>query len=99
MAVLAGGALLMDRKTDSGGLSDDMDGFLDISWHGAHDNGLGSDRDMMISVYAAEDCRGGQFEIYFCSTACLRSYLNTWVDKLEEKIKDERSNQAIEPTR
>lgn len=29
----------------------------------------------------------GQFEFYFCTTVCLRSFLNSTVDALEEKLK------------
>lgn len=90
MAIFSGGALLMDREENSGGMSEDMDGFVDITWHGAHDNGIGEDRDIYAQVYAAEDCRGGQFEMYFCSTSCLRTFFNEWVDKLEDKIKAEK---------
>jgi hypothetical protein len=44
MAVLGVGALLMDRKNDSGGPSSDMDAFFHLTWHGAHDGGEGEDR-------------------------------------------------------
>jgi len=90
MAVLTGGALFMDRKRRNGAMHNQMDGFLDILWHGAHDNGEGDDRDIATSVYLANDCRGGQFEIYFCSTACLRAFLNAWVDALESKVGKQR---------
>ena len=87
MAILEGGALFMDRRAKNGGSSDDMDGFLSLTWHGAHDGGLGQDRDIYTKVHIADDIRGGQFEIYFCSTACLRSYLNFCVDELENEIR------------
>ena len=89
MAILSGGALLMDRKTDSGGMSDDLDGYLSLTWHGAHDAGHGNNRNIFKTLYIAEDTRGGQFEIYFCSTQCLRAYLNFCVDQLEATILDE----------
>jgi hypothetical protein len=86
MAILSGGALLMDRETDSGGMSDDMDGFLSLTWHGAHDGGQGEHKDIHTSVYVADYTRGGQYEVYFCSTKCLREYLNFCVDQLESRI-------------
>jgi len=96
MAIFDGGALFMNRKKRYGGLHDQMDGFVSITWHGAHDTGLGADRDIFTSVDAALDCRGGQFEIYFCSTACLRAFFNSWVDALEAQIEREnRKNKRL----
>ena len=80
----------MDRKRLNGGFHDRMDGYTSVTWHGAHDNGLGKDRDIFTSVYFAEDCEGGQFEIYFCSTNCLRAFFGSWVDALEAKIEKEK---------
>ena len=86
MAILTAGALLMDRKTDSGKMSDVLDGFLSLTWHGAHDGGVGAKRDIFTSVFVAESVRGGQFDLYFCSTDCLRNFLNECVDALDAKI-------------
>jgi hypothetical protein len=85
-AVLAGGALLMDRKNDSGGPDEKMDGYLSMSWHGAHDRGEGKFRDIYKMIYIAKGIRGGQYGLYFCSTACMRAFLNYCVDELEHKI-------------
>ncbi len=89
-AILEGGALLMDRRSKSGGPDDNMEGFLDLAWHGAHDGGKGKDKGIGGFVEIAKDIRGGQFEIYFCSTKCLRSYLNFCVDELERQVKAEK---------
>lgn len=99
-AVLSGGALLMDRKNESGGPDDSMDGFLHMFWHGAHDGGIGKDKGIGASLDIARDVRGGQFELYFCSTKCLRSYLNYCVDELERKLTEERlkSNKTLKRT-
>ncbi len=86
MAILSAGALRMDRKTDSGKMSDNLDGFLSLTWHGAHDNGAGDNRDIYTSVYVADSVGGGQFDVYFCSTDCLRAFLNECVDALDAKI-------------
>ncbi|MBN1909761.1 MAG: hypothetical protein JW818_08480 [Pirellulales bacterium] len=89
MAILSAGALLMDRKTDSGGPSDDLNGFFGLTWHGAHDGGQGNDRDIYHAVRVMDDVRGGQGEIFFCSTQCLRKFLNRCVDELEKGISQE----------
>jgi hypothetical protein len=85
-AVLEGGALLMNRKTNSGGPDDKMEGFLCLSWHGAHDGGIGKDRAIGAFIEIVNDVRGGQFDLYFCSIKCLRSFLNFCLDELESKI-------------
>jgi hypothetical protein len=86
MAILEGGACLMNRRTACGGTDDRMDAFLQLTWHGAHDHGIGDDRELYTSVPVAEDCVGGQFELYFCSTKCLRAFLNSWVDELDKRV-------------
>lgn len=90
-AVLAGGAFLMDRKKDSGGPDDRMDAYLSLTWHGAHDEGKGKDRGIYETIEIARNVRGGQFDLYFCSTKCLRAYLNYCVDELEKKIMKKRT--------
>ncbi|MBI5694861.1 MAG: hypothetical protein HZC51_03835 [Nitrospirae bacterium] len=91
-AALSGGALLMDRQDDSGGPDDAMDAFLELRWHGAHteDGGIGEDPVMHEGVYIAKDVIGGQYDLLFCSTKCLREFLNHAVDKLEEKVAKKR---------
>ncbi len=88
MAILAVGAMLMDRATDSGSMSDDLDGFLALHWHGAHDGGKGKDRELFCGVDIVRDAFGGQADLYFCSTKCLRKFLNACVDELERKVAD-----------
>jgi hypothetical protein len=90
MALLSAGALLMDRVEDSGGPSDALDGFLELHWHGAHDSGRGKDRDTYCVVDIVRDALGGQADLYFCSTKCLREFLNTCVDELERKVAEAR---------
>ena len=85
-ATLSGGALLVDRATNCGEMSDDLDGFLSLHWHGAHESGVGIDPGKYCKVDLALDCRGGQFEFYFCSTKCLRQFLNKCVDELENEV-------------
>ena len=89
--MLGGGALFLNRNRDSGGPDDRMDGYLSLTWHGAHEEGEGKDRDIYSVVQIAKDVRGGQYDVYFCSTKCLRSYLNFCVDQLETQILSERT--------
>ena len=89
-AILTAGALLMNRAEDYGGRSDDLDGFLTLGWHGAHEGGVGADRDIGCNLDIMQDTFGGQGELYFCSTECLRNFLNQSVDALENMIAKER---------
>ena len=86
MAILTAGAMLMDRAEDSGGPSNDLDGFLALHWHGAHNGGKGQHGDVFCGVDIIRDAFGGQADLYFCSTECLRKFLNACVDELAGKI-------------
>ena len=87
MAIFSGGSIYCGKKR---GIPDELEGYTKITWHGAHDSGIGDDRNIYTSVDFACECNGGQFEIYFCSTKCLRAFFNSWVDALESKIMKER---------
>lgn len=76
-AFLAGGAMLLDKHGE-GGSDPKMQGYLDIGMHGARE---GNSDDVMIALGLKQS--QGQFEFMFCSTACLRIYLNEAVDRLE----------------
>jgi hypothetical protein len=91
-AFIDGGALLMDRLEDSGGPSEDMEAYLCVGWHGSHpeEGGEGSDAEIDSQVRVAHSVIGGQFGLYFCSTECLRAFLNHCIDKLEWKLKRQR---------
>ena len=65
MALVSAGALLMDRAKDSGGPADDLDGFLELHWHGARDTGQGKDRDIYCVVDVVRDAFGGQADVFF----------------------------------
>jgi len=87
MAILCAGALLMNRKENTGVPSNRMDGFLDLAWHGAHDGGKGKVREIYCVVEVIKDVIGGQADLCFCSTKCLRRFLNTCVDQLEASMR------------
>jgi hypothetical protein len=93
-AVFSFGALLKASKT-SAGPDRGLAGFCGLTWHGAHDGGLGQDADISVHVPLAEEVVNGQGEFYFCSPACLRRFMNRSVDELERRIKRERGRAAL----
>ena len=91
MATITGGAVLMSRREKIGGPSNKMQGYLDLDWHGAHDGGSGKHRESFVSLPIAKDVVGGQFDLMFCSTKCLRAFLNVAVDELERRMRKSRT--------
>jgi endogenous inhibitor of DNA gyrase (YacG/DUF329 family) len=87
MAIFSGGSIYTGNKQ---GIPDNLEGYTSLIWHGAHDTGIGKDRDIFTRVDFARDTDGGQFEVYFCSTKCMRTFFNQWVDALETKVKKEK---------
>jgi hypothetical protein len=89
-AMLWGGA--MEKKGRDGYGSDIEDkkivGFLSLEWHGAHDDGRGEFRECDCGIDIVDKAAGGNFGLYFCSTSCLREFLNKAVDKLEQEIQE-----------
>ena len=75
---LGGGALLKEDENVSK-ISDELDGFLNLTAH--YD-----DKELYENVLVFNNTKNGQFEIYVCSTDCMRKIFNIFVDKLEEKI-------------
>ncbi len=86
-ALINGGALLRGQD-GSATISDTLSGFLILRWHGAHleDGGTGPFPDSCAMVDVADDTPSGQFEFLFCSTSCLRAFLNHLVDRLENDM-------------
>ena len=81
-AFLNGGALKrIDQRTSMP--SGELEGFLAVGYHGAHGS-TKSEASAMVSV--AEEVPAGQFEYYFCSTFCLRQFLNGCIDELEHRL-------------
>ena len=85
-AVLQGGAMLYNDEGDSIFPSNLM-GFLELVWHGHHDDGI-EDEDSNISsvLNIIDNSTDGQFGLYFCSTACLRKFFMELVDDLEQQV-------------
>ena len=75
---LAGGGLKGNKKNAN--LSKGLLGFLSLDWH-----------DDQTQTYAhmplAENDKIGQFELHFCSTACLHSWFNQMIAKLHDNVR------------
>jgi len=63
-------------------ISEDAIAFFTLAWHA---QGIPSSG-RSASVDVADMVQGGQFDLYFCSTQCLRAFFNRCVDALEQKI-------------
>lgn len=72
------GAFLLDGDGNSVD-SESLDGFATICFHSDPKN-------IYVASNLVENAQGGQGEIMLCSTECLRSLLNKWVDQLDAKI-------------
>lgn len=91
-ASLEGGAILLDPDDrESGGPSDDLEGYLSITWHGAHSSeaGIGEHPDVYVHLPIKSDVIGGQVSLEFCSAACLRAFLSHCVDELERRMSEQ----------
>jgi endogenous inhibitor of DNA gyrase (YacG/DUF329 family) len=78
--VLNGGALKIIDK-DHSTMSDDMEGFFSLTYHGGEKSGENG-----TSFDIVEFSRNGQFDIYFCSIECLQIFFNRIVDELKQKM-------------
>lgn len=91
MVLLSGGACLQMKPRGPAGPDERMTAFLDIVTHTAHDGGVGRQDLGSGWVRIAEDVRGGQFDIAFCSPRCLRKFLSSCVDELELQMAADRA--------
>jgi hypothetical protein len=87
---LNGGGMLR-QEGDDAVISQDIAGFCILLFHGAHpeDGGSGAHPDKSAIVDIADGTPFGQFELYFCSTACTRAFFNGLVDELERQLKEQ----------
>lgn len=92
MAILNAGAMhsLGNERYE---MATDAAAFLTLIWHGAHLDvgGVGQDAGISATVDIADMVVSGQFDLYFCSTGCLRGFLNYCVDELERQIESSRA--------
>ncbi len=77
--VLNVGALEKVSKNTSM-MSDKLEGFCHISYHPGEDS---EENGFKVDIVEAAKC--GQFDIYFCSINCMRTFFNTIVDTVEKK--------------
>jgi hypothetical protein len=83
-AFIHGGALALDPNDKSRLIqSDDVQGFLFFDWNGLNNQ--------TVDFELARDVKKGQYTINFCSTKCMREFLNHCVDKLEMKIESAKN--------
>jgi hypothetical protein len=94
MAILNAGAMRQVGH-DRYEMATDTAAFFTLTWHGAHSIVGSDDKDpeVFASVDIADRVASGQFDLYFCSTNCLREFLNYCVDELEKQIEAARSNE------
>jgi len=93
---LDGGALRFSRRygVRVGEPADDLEGFLNLYWHGAHDSGEGPHREMGFFIPIVEGGATGQFTLQFCSPDCLRKFLNDCVNEVERRLRDGQSDNS-----
>jgi len=90
-AFLNAGALRKIDKRNSV-MAPDLEGFFTLGFHGAHS---GTKNKPSAYLPVAEDVPLGQFEVYFCTTKCLRAFFNRCVDELERRIAKMPANNAM----
>jgi hypothetical protein len=71
VAIMGGALRVTDRKRQRAEMAEDLVGYLSILWHEGRAASL------------VEWAPRGQFDIYLCSTKCLRTLFSAWVDALE----------------
>lgn len=81
MVIVNAGALVKVGD-DRYAIPEDAVAFFTLAWHACGIPSSGRS----ASVEVAEWVQGGQFDLYFCSTKCLRAFFNRCVDTLEQKI-------------
>ncbi len=59
----------------------ELGAFFHVGYHGSH-----SDMSDSGGVEVVKDLKGGQFDLQFCSTSCLRQFLSSLVDEVEKSI-------------
>ncbi len=87
-AFIHGGAILLGEASDNGTqkfqLIDELQAFLYFDWESGN-------QDKYAELELATAVKKGQFNFTFCSTTCLRSFLNSCVDNLENRIRKEKN--------
>lgn len=86
-AYLSGGALLLSPDNETSNETERLKAFLNIGFHG-------KDGDMRDSTGATlvDDVIGGQFDLNWCSIACMRLWFNRLMDEMENRLPIARSD-------
>jgi len=83
-----GGALRIGKSGNSISHKN-MYGYLHLTWHGHHYQDINDEvKDTFFNLEIVNDSKQGEYELYFCSTRCLREFFNRIVDLFEEKISE-----------
>jgi hypothetical protein len=82
LVYVEGGALLLDESELNSIHSNRHRAFLNVGFHGVNP-GMSDSADIEI----VNDLPGGQFNLSFCSLACLRSWFIGLVDQLEDAVR------------
>ncbi|WP_435263863.1 hypothetical protein [Tenacibaculum sp. nBUS_03] len=77
--VLNGGAL-EKINNDTSIPSDIMEGFLSVQYHSGENS-----ENYGFNIDIVDESKGGQFDIYFCSTNCMKEFFNQLIDTIEKK--------------
>ena len=77
LALEAGALLHVDATRQDGGPHDLMSAYLALVNHGTEPDGP------YVRLDIVNDLKGGQADLLFCSSECLRAFLNSAVDELE----------------
>ncbi len=92
MAALNAGAMRKVGK-ERYEMADDTAAFFSLTWHGDHSDA--NKAHAFATIYVADIVKSGQFDLYFCSTDCLRGFLNYCVDEVERRVKKKPSKKGI----
>jgi hypothetical protein len=84
VAYVSSGALLLEQSHLNSNHDDGHLAFMHVGFHG-------KDSDMTDSadIEVVSDLPGGQFDLSFCSLACLKSWFDGMVDQLQADIDSE----------
>jgi len=91
--VVNGGAMKRISRNFSEGVCEDLRGFLDIRFYGPTGKGLGKYKNKAADREIVRNSKGGQFDLNFCSTDCLRIFVNSIIDDMEKELNKPKRKQ------
>lgn len=91
MAILNAGAM-RPTQPECYEMAKDDAAFMTLVWHGDATPANPRRHGEFATVDIADLVNTGQFDLYFCSTDCLRNFLNYCVDELERRIESAKAN-------